>query len=157
MADSWQTAIMSNNLYYILGVAKNATAEEIKKAYQHLILSAHPDHGGSNAKFVEIKRAFEILVDGPKRKRYDLTGIIETKVSALIVSDELLQQCRARYRGSESETQAIRNAWMTHRGSMVQTLKDVPFMWADYTNPYDPESVRVQAVINGKKERKHLF
>lgn len=42
----------NNKLYNILDVSKKAGAIEIKKAYQKSILSAHPDHGGSNEKQV---------------------------------------------------------------------------------------------------------
>jgi molecular chaperone DnaJ len=60
--------------YEILGVGKNASADEIKKAYRRLAVQYHPDRGGDEAKFREVTEAYEILKDEPKRKRYDQFG-----------------------------------------------------------------------------------
>lgn len=58
--------------YDTLGVAKTATAEEIKKAYRKLASQHHPDkEGGNTAKFQEIQAANEILSDPHKRANYD--------------------------------------------------------------------------------------
>ncbi len=64
--------------YEILGVDKNATKEEIKKAYRKLALKYHPDRnpGDKNAeeKFKDITEAYEVLSDEEKRKKYDQLG-----------------------------------------------------------------------------------
>jgi curved DNA-binding protein len=57
--------------YAVLGVAKNATADEIKKAYRKLASQHHPDKGGDKAKFQEIQSAYDVLGDIEKRKQYD--------------------------------------------------------------------------------------
>jgi len=57
--------------YAILGVAKNATPDEIKKAYRKLASQHHPDKGGDKAKFQEIQSAYDVLSDPEKRKQYD--------------------------------------------------------------------------------------
>jgi len=57
--------------YATLGVAKNATPDEIKKAYRKLASQHHPDKGGDKAKFQEIQTAYDILGDAEKRKQYD--------------------------------------------------------------------------------------
>jgi curved DNA-binding protein len=57
--------------YNILGVAKNATPEEIKKAYRKLASQHHPDKGGDTAQFQKIQEAYAILSDPDKRKSYD--------------------------------------------------------------------------------------
>jgi DnaJ-class molecular chaperone len=59
------------NYYDILGVSKDATEAEIKKAYRTLAKEHHPDMGGDEAKFKEIQNAYEILSDSEKRARYD--------------------------------------------------------------------------------------
>ncbi|MBM6499044.1 DnaJ domain-containing protein [Flavobacterium macrobrachii] len=62
------------NYYKTLGLNKNATIEEIKKAYRKLAFVYHPDHNKSeNASFYfrEITEAYEILKDSEKRKIYD--------------------------------------------------------------------------------------
>ena len=60
------------NHYEILGVAKTATPDEIKKAYRKLASQNHPDKGGDTAKFQEIQKANEILSDEQKRAQYDM-------------------------------------------------------------------------------------
>jgi curved DNA-binding protein len=59
------------NLYDVLGVDKNASADEIKKAYRRLASKHHPDKGGDTAKFQEIQTAYDTLNDENKRRDYD--------------------------------------------------------------------------------------
>ena len=64
--------------YEILGISKNATAAEIKKAYRQMALKYHPDKNPgdktSEDKFKEAAQAYEILSDDNKRARYDQYG-----------------------------------------------------------------------------------
>jgi DnaJ-class molecular chaperone len=67
----------SNNYYDILGVSKNATANEIKSAYRKLALQYHPDRNKTKeaeVKFKEVTRAYEVLSNEEKRKAYDQVG-----------------------------------------------------------------------------------
>ena len=64
-----------SNPYDTLGVAKNASADEIKKAYRKLARESHPDaSGGDEARFKEIQGAYDVLSDPEKRKAYDTFG-----------------------------------------------------------------------------------
>lgn len=67
---------MSKRDYYeILGVAKDASADEIKKAFRRAAVKHHPDkEGGDEAKFKEINEAYDVLKDSQKRQRYDQFG-----------------------------------------------------------------------------------
>jgi molecular chaperone DnaJ len=67
---------MSKRDYYeVLGVSKDASADEIKKAFRRLAVLHHPDkEGGDETKFKEINEAYEVLKDTEKRKRYDQFG-----------------------------------------------------------------------------------
>jgi curved DNA-binding protein len=57
--------------YSTLGVNRNATPEEIKKAYRKLAMAHHPDRGGDHNKFAEINAAYDTLSDPAKRQQYD--------------------------------------------------------------------------------------
>lgn len=59
------------NYYDVLGVGKNASDDEIKKAFRKLAAKYHPDAGGDEAKFKEISEAYNTLSNSDKRKEYD--------------------------------------------------------------------------------------
>src|SRR3989338_5778142 len=66
--------------YEVLGVSRNASADEIKKAYRNLALKYHPDRVSADRKkeaeerFKEISEAYEVLIDQQKRANYDQYG-----------------------------------------------------------------------------------
>ena len=67
-----------DDLYSVLGVSKNASAEEIKKAYRNLAFKYHPDRNPNNKdaedKFKQINNAYAVLGDETKRAQYDRYG-----------------------------------------------------------------------------------
>ena len=63
------------NYYDILGIQKNASEEDIKKAFRKLAHKYHPDKkGGDEAKFKEVSEAYSVLSDKKKRSEYDTHG-----------------------------------------------------------------------------------
>ncbi len=62
------------SLYEKLGIPKEASKDDIKKAFRKLSLEHHPDKGGDEEKFKEISNAYDVLSDDDKRKNYDMTG-----------------------------------------------------------------------------------
>ena len=66
---------MNKNYYDILGVNKNASEADIKKAYKKLAMEYHPDRNRGDkkaeAKFKEINEAYQTLSDATKKKNYD--------------------------------------------------------------------------------------
>ncbi len=66
---------MSKDYYQTLGVSKNASADEIKKAFRKLAHQHHPDKkGGDDKHFKEINEAHQVLSDPDKRAKYDQFG-----------------------------------------------------------------------------------
>ena len=69
------------DFYKTLGVEKDATEKEIKKAYRKLSLEHHPDQGGDEEEFKKITEAYEVLSDTEAKEIYDSTGYYETERS----------------------------------------------------------------------------
>ncbi|XP_010259563.1 PREDICTED: chaperone protein dnaJ 49 [Nelumbo nucifera] len=73
--------VKKNKDYYaILGVEKNCSVEEIRKAYRKLSLKVHPDKNkapGSEEAFKKVCKAFKCLSDEDSRRQYDRTGLVE--------------------------------------------------------------------------------
>ena len=72
---------MVKDYYQILGVPRNATEAQIKKAYRKLAMQYHPDRNPgkenwANEKFKEINEAFGVLGDPTKRRQYDQFGTV---------------------------------------------------------------------------------
>src|SRR4030042_1274368 len=68
---------MPKDYYNIIGVSKDASDDEIKKAYRKLAHKFHPDKsGGDEARFKEVNEAYQVLSDKEKRSQYDQYGQI---------------------------------------------------------------------------------
>jgi curved DNA-binding protein len=72
---------MAKDYYQILGVPRNASEEDIKKAYRKLAMQYHPDRNPgkekwANEKFKEINEAYGVLGDPEKRRQYDQFGTV---------------------------------------------------------------------------------
>lgn len=95
--------------YQILGIARNASPEDIRKAFRRLALWYHPDHNPetikeAEAKFKEINEAYEVLGNEEKKRRYDslmrLSGYpprtmaVEDIFSEGMGSDSILERLR---------------------------------------------------------------
>lgn len=65
---------MAKDYYDILGVSKNSSQDDIKKAFRKLAHKYHPDKGGNKEKFQEINEAYQVLSDPQKRSQYDQFG-----------------------------------------------------------------------------------
>ena len=60
--------------YALLGVPRNATTAEVRKAFRGKALEQHPDRGGDEESFRLLSKAYDVLSDQERRKYYDRTG-----------------------------------------------------------------------------------
>ena len=98
---------MGKNYYTTLGIDRQSTDDEIKKAYRKLALKYHPDknkHPGAEERFKEIAEAYEVLSDSNKRAAFDRYGednIHSRRVAGLtfsmIITFTILQQKQSRW------------------------------------------------------------
>ncbi|NVN88819.1 MAG: J domain-containing protein [Rhodopseudomonas sp.] len=94
------------NLYEVLGIAPDASSDDIRAAYRNKVKDVHPDAGGSNEAFSEVAIAYEVLIDPLRRKNYDESGSILNQDKAIAAGariiveglvDQLLGQDDAKY------------------------------------------------------------
>src|SRR6185503_10569272 len=81
--------VTKRDYYQVLGIERNASEEELKKAFRKLARQFHPDLQSTDVqkkaaeeKFKEINEAYEVLGDADKRKRYDMFGHAGTQAGA---------------------------------------------------------------------------
>lgn len=65
---------MSKDYYAILGVPRNASQDDIKKAFRKKAAELHPDRGGNEAAFKEVNTAYQVLTDEVMKMKYDAWG-----------------------------------------------------------------------------------
>lgn len=103
------------NYYEILGVSKDATEQEIKKAYRTLAKEHHPDTGGEEARFKEIQQAYDVLSDSEKRARYDAGEEVEQpqntrETQARMFLYTLFEQCIDKYGVSKNPFKVMKES-----------------------------------------------
>jgi len=106
----------TSRFYDLLGVTKDATPAEIKKAYHKQAMRLHPDKGGDPDDFKELQRAFEVLSDEELRKRYDHTGEegLDDDVNGQDLFSHIFGKGTGRNKPSRPRTKdVVRPIWVT--------------------------------------------
>ena len=139
-----------SNYYDILGVSKNATADEIKKAYRTLAFKYHPDRNQGNAaaeeKFKQISAAYDVLGDEAKRRQYDMGYSTDSYSTA---GSQSQQQYQRQYQYTYQNPFGDENFWEWFNGAQFRSRNQQAQNRQNYYNQYDyserssqPESKR---------------
>lgn len=120
------------NYYDVLGVQKNATADEIKKAYRSLAFKYHPDRNPGDAaaeeKFKKISAAYDVLGDETKRRNYDLGGYSENTYQQ---SQQTYQDFYNNFYNRQRQNQ-YQNQYYYEYKNPYQEEDNSPDTWKDY-------------------------
>lgn len=128
------------DLYTRLGIQKDATSAQIKKAYRLSSLKVHPDKNPddpeADTKFQKVNEAYIILSDGKKKARYDLTGEIDEDGLDDLVNkwryfykefwEEDINAFATEYRGSKDEEKDLINYYEQFNGDLTKLLSWIP-------------------------------
>ena len=128
----------STDLYALLKVDKDVQAQQLKKAYYALARKVHPDKrpGDEQAKadFLALKKAYDILSDPVRRRRYDRTGSVEDDADfaaayetyrGIPVSEEDIRATEAEYRHSDEERADVVEYARKHSGDVARILESI--------------------------------
>jgi len=105
------------SFYDILGVAKTASDDDIKRAYRRLASQHHPDKGGDTAKFQEIQEAYATLGDPARRREYDSpTGMFSQQMPPGFDMNSIFEMFGARFVDPRARPVTARiQLWITLR------------------------------------------
>lgn len=132
--------------YYFLGVAQDASSEDIRKAYRKLSVKYHPDKNGNDVffenRFREIQEAYETLTDPEKRKHYDQSFAHQQRSSRSNLPPYIKTFSANKIRVQKGE-QIILN-WQTQNADVVKIL---PF---GLEKAYGERTFRITEFQNGQ-------
>ena len=133
----------NKDLYKLLGVKRNASNEEIKKAFRRLVFLYHPDKNKNDPnaaeKFIVMSRAYKILSNEQSRKIYDETGEYEEEYHEDINFSESINYFRKKlnikdindyemkYKGSKEEEQDLISLYNDNNGDISEILENIPY------------------------------
>ena len=131
-----------SNYYDILGVPKNATADEIKKAYRTLAFKYHPDRNQGNAeaeeKFKQISAAYDVLGDEAKRRQYDMGGYSQSSYSN--AGSQTQQQYQRQYQYTYQNPFGEDNFWEWFNSAQFRSRNQQAQNTDQYSNHYNSSS-----------------
>ncbi|RKP21593.1 DnaJ-domain-containing protein [Rozella allomycis CSF55] len=155
------------DLYEILGVSKDASQNEIKKAYFKLALINHPDKHGEDLKeeqnkmFQDIVFAYSILSDEYKRKSYDTTGQVEgnefvdSEEYKAQLTAQAIERFKTEYIGSEEEKSDLLRIYTACRGDILRIIDEIFFGDESQIDRY--KAIINEAIEEGKVKKYRSF
>uniref|UniRef100_A0A8C9FCH1 DnaJ homolog subfamily C member 9 n=1 Tax=Pavo cristatus TaxID=9049 RepID=A0A8C9FCH1_PAVCR len=141
-----QATFGAADLYCVLGVRREASPEEIRRAYHRTSLRVHPDRAEPDAKeeatrrFQILGRAYAVLSDAEQRAVYDEQGTVDEEGEALRAEQDWqeywrllfkkitikdIQDFEKKYKNSEEELADIKSAYMDFEGDMDRIMESV--------------------------------
>mmetsp|Transcript_17238 Transcript_17238/g.30225 ORF Transcript_17238/g.30225 Transcript_17238/m.30225 type:complete len:430 (+) Transcript_17238:38-1327(+) len=130
--DATQSEFNNQRLYELLGVDRQASSSEIKKAYHRMAMKHHPDKGGDPETFKDIQRAFEVLSDSEQRERYDAMGeeaLNEDGGSSPHgIFEQLFGKGKGRGRGQPRTKDNVRPVWVTLEDLYSGVTRQLPII-----------------------------
>jgi DnaJ family protein C protein 9 len=132
--------------YVLLGVEPTASPAQIRKAYHRLALKVHPDKNPSAeavASFQALQKAYSLLSNPEKRRRYDRTGCTDEESQSFDdayshyrsvyteISKEDIDQFAVSYPDSEMEQNDLRDFYVKHEGDLKNLLHFIPLSTVD--------------------------
>ncbi|CAJ1343670.1 unnamed protein product [Effrenium voratum] len=135
----------SDDYYQLIGVDRNATLHEIRSKFRAKVLAEHPDKGGDPKKFQLLNKAYNVLTDTEKRRRYDKTGRAEKTAEEEFVEGFAGGRHHFEPRSKEQDEKAIVSLqdrivsgsqsheegfaeWLRQRDQQAMVLTDKDFM-----------------------------
>lgn len=112
---------MASNFYDVLGVSRDSSIDDIKKAYKKAALAHHPDKGGDPEKFKEVSAAAETLTDEKKRREYDSALLRARSRDGLRFSQDQRHSSMDPSRGSSMPSAAARSSYSAGPATKVPT------------------------------------
>ncbi|KAF0991224.1 hypothetical protein HZS_4629 [Henneguya salminicola] len=160
----------SRNFYEILGIPKNSTVDEIKKAYKKMALKVHPDRvtqdrvKEANKKFQALSRISNTLIDCDKRIIYDKRGLTEDALEGFdenkdwynywkevfpTINKQDILNFEQKYRNSIEEQNDIEKSYISHKGDLLKVIDDIMCAGIDDLD-------RIKKIINNLIENKSV-
>ncbi|NWX01845.1 DNJC9 protein, partial [Caloenas nicobarica] len=168
LLEQCEAAFGSPDLYRVLGVRREASAQEIRRGYHRASLRVHPDRAEPGAKeeatrrFQILGRAYAVLSDAEQRALYDEQGAVGEQDAALGERDWLqhwrllfkkitvkdIEDFEKNYKDSEEELADIKAAYVDFEGDMDRIMESV--LCADYTDEPRIRKIIEKAIDSGE-------
>ncbi|NXT75733.1 DNJC9 protein, partial [Zapornia atra] len=169
LLEQCEAAFGSSDLYRVLGVRREASAQEIRRGYHRASLRVHPDRAEPDAKeeatrrFQILGKAYAVLSDAGQRAVYDEQGTVDEEGEALRgerdwqeywrllfkkISVKDIEDFEKSYKNSEEELADIKAAYVDFEGDMDRIMESV--LCVDYTDEPRLRKIIEKAIDSGE-------